>query len=407
MTLIYGNIAYIDKRGYSLVSWRKMKPFKQIFFVFFVLLYLPSAKAIYLDWSGFGKIESFYQGKDNHSATIHFALNSKLHIKDSLSVQVRFDIVDLESSSPWKGLLNNSSLLNQKGFVFLYQDFSSNKKSSFPFVIPSQFYLDYKSEFATVRLGRAPYHFGLGINYLATENPFNIWMSNPDQISVYMVYEKFYIQPSVFYQQTDLKKVLSALLQGGIEQEDWKAAFLYEYPFETESFAFAELYGEYEEKNWSLKSSFSYLFRSENSFALAFEGLYNWSTYIPLDLELKAGVLNKESQFHPQYNLSLLLQNRWMREGLSVEGNYNIASAQIQNSLYFAPSFSFSLFEEALKIQPLFLLAHSFTEKEWSYEGNLSGKYKLQENLFFNLQTGVLYQKEWDFGLLAQAAVSF
>lgn len=389
-----------------------MKPLQQILSLFFVKLFFLSipapAGALYLSWSGYGRLEAFYQDEKNHYANVFFALKPELHIRDSLSFKSRFDFLGLESSSPWDMLLRHSGRLHQRGYVFFYKDFQNSSNSSFPFLVPSQFYLDYKSEFFKARLGRAPYHFGLGASYSAVKSPFNLWMSVPDQLSVFMIYENFYLQPSLFYHHLDNdKKTASALLEGGVEQEQWKLALLYEHKFESSARSFAELYGEYEEVNWGLKSSLSYLFQSENSFALALEGLYKQRGKIPLDWQLKAGALNNEAQFHPQYQASFLLQNRWMREGLSVGEDWQIASAQVQKFMYFSPSVSLSFYEESLKLEPLFLLAHSFEKDQFSYELNFSGKYHPKESLFFNLQTGVLYQKEWIFALLAQAAVSF
>ena len=392
-----------------------MKPLRQKIFVFFTLLcfqafYFSKAGAVHFSWSGSGRLETFFKDEKNYYAHFFFAFNPKLHINDSLSFQTRIDILGLEKGSPWKNLLGNSGLFHQNGYVFLYQDSTGSSKSSFPFIQPSQFYLDYKAEFFKVRIGRAPYHFGLGTSYLATNSPFDLWMSVLDQVSVFMIYENFYLQPSLFYKTATDKNIASALLQGGIEQDNWKAVLLYEYKMDKDSRSFAEAYGEYEEKNWSIKSSLSYLFRSENSFALALEALYNVSKFkTPISLELKAGALNKEAQLHPQYNLSLFLQNRWvMRKGLSIEDkSHQMNFAQIQNSVYFSPSFSVSFFEESLKLQPRVLLLHSFKKKQSRYDLDASGTYKIKENLFFNIQAGVTYQKKWNLGLLAQAAVSF
>ena len=391
-----------------------MKPFRQKIFVFFTLLcfqafYFSKAGAVHLSWSGSGRLEAFLKDQEDYYAHFFFAFNPKLHINDSLSFQTRIDILGLDKDSPWENLLGNSGLLHQNGYVFLYQDSTGAFKSSFPFMQPSQFYLDYKSEFFKVRIGRAPYHFGLGASYFAENSPFDLWMSVPDQVSVFMIYENFYLQPSLFYKTATDKNIASALLQGGIEQDNWKAALLYEYKMDKDSRSFAEAYGEYEEKNWSVKSSLSYLFRSENSFALALEALYNISKFkTPISLELKAGALNKEAQFHPQYKLSLFLQNRWMmRKDLSTDESHQMNSAQIQDSVYFSPSFSVSFFEESLKLQPRFLLAYSFEKKQSRYDLYASGAYKIKENLFFNIQAGAAYEKKWNLSLLAQAAVSF
>ena len=392
-----------------------MKPLRQKIFVFFTLLffqafYLSKAGAVHLSWSGSGRLETFFKDENNYYAHFFFAFNPKLHINDSLSFQIRNDILGLEKDSYWENLLRNPGLFHQNGYAFLYQGSTGSSKLRLPFIQPSQFYLDYKSEFFKVRIGRAPYHFGLGTSYFATNSPFDLWMSVPDQVSVFMIYENLYLQPSLFYKTTTDKNTASALLQGGIDQDNWKAELLYEYKMDKDSRSFAEVYGEYEEKNWSIKSSLSYLFRSENSFALALEALYNVSKFkTPISLEFKAGVLNKEAQFHPQYNLSLFLQNRWvMRKDLSTEDeSHQMDFDQIQNSVYFSPSFSVSFFEESLKLQPRVLLFHSFKNNQSRYDLDVSGTYKIKDNLFFNIQAGAAYQKKWNLGLLAQAAVSF
>jgi len=379
-----------------------MKPLKQKAFLFLALFFFQAlafikAEAGFVSWSGLGRLEAFY--KKDYYADFLFAFQTQFHINDSLSFQTRFDLLGLKSSSSLKNfgesLVGNSALFHQRGYEFL----SSSSDSKFPFVQPTQFYLDYKSEFFKVRIGRAPYHFGLGTHYFATNNPFDLWMSLPDQISVFFVYNNFYLQPSLFYKTQTNKKSLSALLQGGIEEENWDLAFLYEYQTDKDSPSFIEAYGKYTEKNWNLKSSLSYLFQSENSFALSLEAFYKLSTWkIPIDLQLKTGALNKEASFHPQYYLSHFLQDPLLQENVS---------GSLQNAVYFSPFLSFFFLEESLKVQPKMLLTYFFREKKNRSDFYLSGAYKIKDNLFFNLQAGAIYQTEWNLALLAQAAVSF
>ena len=409
----------LDKKIETTHSCIKMlQPFKKILFCLFVSLFFSAAEAVNLSWSGSGRMEAFYQDEKNYYSSLYFALNSEIHIIDSVSFHARFDIVGFEpkENAFWKNILSQkrASLLSQSGFIFLYEeDSDQNKTMPVPFILPALFYLDYEREFFKVRLGRAPYHFGLGTTYSAENSPFNLWMNAPDQISIYMEYQNFYLQPSFFHQIKDSsERELSALLQGGIEQQDWRLSLLYEYKLKKDEDSFIEIYGEYQQKNWKAKLSSSYIFTESTNLSLAFEGGYFWPAVFPVDLELKAGGLIGSARFNPQYNLSLILQNRWMKKIESPRNTeafkkYQIAGAQIQESVYVSPRLTFSFFEESLKLQPLFLLTGSLDGKKWTYEWDLFAKYKIYESFFLQLQGGALYEKKWVFALLAQAAVSF
>jgi len=399
-----------------------MKPLNRKTFVFFCLFFcqifiLPKAEAVFVSWSGSSRVELFYKDQANHYADFWVALKPKIHINDGFSFQTRFDLLALDSSeSPahiGRSLVNHSGLFSQRGYAFLD---SSSSDSFFPFFQPTQFYFDYQSEFFKVRVGRAPYHFGLGASYFATDSPFDFWMSVPDQISVFLVYNQFYLQPSLFYKNSENKKDLSALLEGGIEEKDWEVAFLYEYKRDKATHSFIEAYGIYKQKNWNLSSSLTYLLQSENSFALALEAFYKLSFKTPIDLKLQAGALNKEARFHPQYVLNHFPQDRFLHNQIAQnsisssspqnEEEINRLSA-IQNSIYVSPLFSAFFFEESLQMTPQVLIAYFLQEEELRYDFYLSGKYKAKDYLFFNIQAGAVYKKAWDLALLAQATVSF
>ena len=394
-------------------SLLRTQMFLLVLLAFFTFSYPFKTEATYISWSGSGRLEAFYHSEKTYYSDLFFILNSHLYIQDNLSIHARFDLKGLPSSSPWEGLVENSSLLKQGGYVFL----DSKNSSSFPFFLPTQFYLDYASDFLKIRVGRAPYHFALGTTYYASDNPLDRWMTVQDQISIYMIYENFYVQPAVFYNSSPSDKHATALLEGGIDQEKWNLAFLYEYKFKKETTPLAEIYGKYEKNRLSLSSAVSYLFNSENSFALALEALYDWPLSIPLELGLKAGALNNKSQFHPQYHLTLFPQDYFAQN--QSEGNKQNPSdntpqkttelkSSLQNSLYVSPSVSVSFFKESLKLKPQFLFAYPLTQKaSLRSDLYLEGFYQAQENILFRLQGGLIYQKKWSFSLLAQTAVNF
>ena len=372
----------------------------QTFWFLLALLVSPSW-AVTFDGSGWSRLELYYQNDQKYYGDLAFVLNSKLHIRDSISFNFRFDLIDFEGDweSLWKNPNLTNSLFHQKGYVFFYED---SKNKAFPFVFPSQFYFDYQSEFFKFRAGRAPYHFGLGANHSAGSDPFSLWLSAPDQISVYMEYNSLYFQPSVFHSFSDEKNHFSGLLQAGFSQKDWELSALYEYPFSSDP-SWIELYGEYKQALWNVRLSGTYVIENQTSFSVLLESLYQLNKPRLIDVKLKAGWIEGSVKLHPNYNIGLLLANRQIFE--DSESGYLIAEGRLEDILYLAPHITFYLFEKNLKLEPLFLLAYH--KDQIHYEGDFSGRYQFNDNLFFDLRAGALYQEDWSFALLAQAAVSF
>ncbi|MCZ0932277.1 MAG: hypothetical protein OXJ52_03885 [Oligoflexia bacterium] len=392
-----------------------MKPFKILFYYFLFLSY--SSWAVSFDWSGWARLDSYYQHEGNYYGSFHSVLNSDIFITDSLSFKSRIDLFPfLKEKSLAENYLLFETAYRQTGFVFLYKEEGKKARSELPlvFFLPTQFYVDYQQEFFKVRLGRAPYHFGLGTTYSATNNPFEHWMSLYNQLSVLMEYQSIYIQPALLHggePSADLKLLegeLSALLQAGIQQENWKLSALYRHAFERDSLI--ELFGEYKKWNWDIRASSSYVFKPGVHFSLALEGKMKLPSQIPIQLELKTGGVSGDLAFHPNYDMALLFWNRWMSGKELSAGNYpyQIASGQVQKGIYFSPRAVFSFLDETLRIQPLLLLAGSLEDKKLNYEMDLKAEYQLDENLFFSLTAGALYSYEKLYlSLLAQTAASF
>ena len=385
---------------------RTLKTFWLLLGLLLVLGFPLSSGAVTFDWSGWSRLEAYYQSDQKYYGDLAFVLNSKLSIKDGLSFNSRWDMVNFQGD--WEDLWKNPNLMSQpyhqKGYVFFYE---GSKSRGLPFVLPVQFYLDYQSEFFKVRAGRAPYHFGLGANYSASKDPFALWISAPDQISVYMEYSFFYLQPSVFHHFSGNKSEFSGLLQAGLSQKDWEIQALYEYPFGLNP-AWIELYGEYKKPLWNVRASGTYVLENPTRFSILLESLYRLNKP-RIDFKLKAGCLEGNVRLHPNYNVGLLLGNRHIvDEGVEEEAearDYQIAKGQLENILYVAPHISFYLWEKKLKLEPLFLLAYH--KEKFHYEGDFLGRYRFNDSLFFDLKAGALYQEDWIFALLAQAAVSF
>ena len=387
-----------------------MKPLK-IFLCFVLLSPFHFSKALSFDWSGWTRLDSYYQHENNSYGSFHFVLNSDIFITDNLSFKSRLDLHPFLKEKSW---LDNFQLLEssyrQTGYVFLYKDGEKNQQSPFPliFFLPSQFYLDYQEEFFKIRLGRAPYHFGLGTRYSAENNPFQHWISLYNQLSLHIVYNSFYLQPALlqdFSLDSSLEGQFLLTLQAGLSQKNWRAVALFQHRLKEDSLL--DLFGEYKQDNWNLKAGSSYLFKPGSHFALALEGGMKWQTEIPIQLLLKAGGISGDIAFHPNYDLALLFWNRWMTESAD-KYPYQIAQGQAQKGLYFSPRLLFSFLDSALQIQPLFLLAGDLEDKKLSYELDLKTRYQWNENLFLSLSAGALYSRQKLYiSLLAQTAASF
>ena len=274
-----------------------VKFFSFLFFLFFSL----SSWSVSFDWSGWTRVESYYQNSSTHSyySNYHFVLNPSIHVIDGLRVTGRLDL-SLFGESFFPASLNE----RQTGFVLIYSENSRQKnlQSHQLFLRPSQVYMDYQNEFLKIRLGRAPYHFGLGTTYSASQDPFQHWMSVYNQAALYFEYSRFYFQPTLLHHELNDKA--ASVLQAGILNEEWLLEALYQYDFKDDSFV--EVFGKYEKLNWGLKSSVLYGFTENTNMLIALEAFIQAPFKVPFQIELKAGGAVGDSAFHPNYDLALL-----------------------------------------------------------------------------------------------------
>lgn len=371
------------------------------FFLFFI--FSSSAWSVSFDWSGWTRLESYYQNSSDHNyyGSYHFILQPKIHVIDGLNIASRLDLSLLEQSH-----FAPSTTERQTGFVFIYGENSKSKDIGYQslFLTLSQIYMDYKTEFLKIRMGRAPYHFGLGVNYSASQDPFQHWISVYNQVGLYMEYAPFYFYPAILHSG---EESTVGAAQIGLSSENWKVSALYQHDFKKSSFV--EVFGQYEQSGWEVQSSVSYAFQEGTNMTLALEAIIPLpSSKIPTQLEIYSGGAFGNTIFHPNYNTALLFWNKQMIKNDSSEINlFQISEGQIQNAVYFSPRLLFSFMDDHLKVRPLFLLARDLNEKSFNYEFDLEWLYQLDKSLFLVLKGGALYTKKLHIALLAQAAVSF
>lgn len=379
--------------------------FQSFLLVFLSAFSLPSWSLTF-DWSGWSRMEAYYQHSPskNYYGNYHFVLNPDIQVLDGLNLVSRLDLKNFGESS-----FAPSSYYRQSGLVFLYND--KDLKIASPFLSLSQIYIDYQNEFFKIRVGRAPYHFGMGLTYLASKDPLNHWISVYNQVSLYLEYSQFYLQPGFLQKEGNS---FLALLQAGIHLEALEASLLLQYDLKENSLA--EAFGHYKKDNLEVKASASYAFKDETHLLAAVEALVPIPSKIPVQVELKAGMALGDLLFHPGYNVALLLGNRAISapkeplpgESSSPSTDFQVAEGQIEDRFYFSPSLLFTFLGEDLKVRPLVVVARSFENPEWTYEGDLKAMYNWSENFFLSLTAGALYEKEeLQWAVLGQAAVSF
>ena len=352
-----------------------------------------------LDWQGFSRTELYYEASPEASyyGGIHLVLKPEIQVVDSLSIFSRLDLYPLESSYD----LEN----RQTGFIFLnsFKDSGEFDKLSPLFFNLSQIYLIYRSDYFQMKLGRAPYHFGLGVTYSAETSPFDHWISTFNQLAFYFEYSLFYFEPSLWLKGKDLLSVN----QIGLRLENWDIGALIRYDVLKSQF-FLETLGRYKADSLEAHLSFSYL--SESNLALIFEGGMDLPIGLVPRLELKTGYISKDFFVHPNYDVALLLGNRSMNL-LPLETASNplrIDEGRMNDSAYLSPRVTFNFLKNSLKLTPVVTLDYKLSEKILNYELDLNMHYQLEDNFSVSIQAGMLLAaKKSYYGLLTQAAVTF
>ena len=363
-----------------------------------------------LDWKGFSRTEVYYESspEDVYYGNLHLILKPEIKVTDSLSIFTRLDLYPFsafEQDDLGQGQAENI-FLNRAVFLNSIKSLEEAGSADPLFFNLSQIYLTYKTEFFNFKLGKAPYHFGLGVTYSAETSSFDNWISTFNQMAFYFEYSSFYFQPSFLLVGKDLLSVNQIGMQGN----EWNAEALVRYNFKFSKF-FVEAFGVYKQDSIDTKLSISYSFEDEDSLKLAviFEGGVDLPINLASRFDLKAGYVSEEGSLHPNYDVSLLIGNRMTKslDGFS-PNEASIVEGQISDMTYLSPRFSFYFFQDILKITPIVSFNYGLSEKELLYEFDLQAHYNLEENFSILIQAGFLpgLKKNY-YGLLTQAAVTF
>ncbi len=405
---------------------------KKLYFLFVFLFIAQPAWSLTLDWKGFSRTEVYYENsrpiirdKTLSKTEVHYGVNPEkfyygnfhlvlkpeIRVIDGLSVFSRLDL------HPFSPSVYSSSNRRQTGVVFLnsIESSKSTEESNLLFLNLSQIYVTYKTEFFKLKLGKAPYHFGLGVTYSAETSPFDHWISTFNQMALYFEYSHFYLQPSVFLDDGET----ISINQIGMQGDKWNVEALVQYNL-TEEESFIEAFGTYKEGSVDTKLSVSYFFadnedKDNEELAVVFEGGIDLPIRLSPRFELKGGYASEWFRIHPNYNVALLLGNRVInlretkKTQLSDDDELAIAEGRIHDVAYLSPRISFHFLQDTLKITPIVSLDYKLSDEKLRYELDLQAHYKLEENFSVLIQGGVLrvLEKNYIYGFLAQAAVTF
>ena len=151
----------------------------------------------------------------------YLGLNGKIIASDGINIHTRFDI--LSNSDP---AYQNTQFGQQWGSgntnasTYPANSTATSKSPESQFLKVSQLYLNVSQEYASIIVGRAPFHFGLGINYNAGLDPFDHYSTVMDMVAV-----KFLID-NVKYMPMIAQVYDPSISQGGLLQSQ---SFLVEY----------------------------------------------------------------------------------------------------------------------------------------------------------------------------------
>ncbi len=152
----------------------------------------------------------------------YLGLDGKIIASDGINIHTRLDVLpntdpayqNTQFGQQWGSGNSNTSTTNVA---------NSNATSKAPdsqYLKVSQLYLNVNQEYGSLVIGRAPFHFGLGINYNSGQGPFDHYATVMDMVSF-----KFLID-NVKYMPMIARIYDPVLSQGGVLQSE---SFLVEY----------------------------------------------------------------------------------------------------------------------------------------------------------------------------------
>jgi hypothetical protein len=146
----------------------------------------PKAEALTLDWSGYFRADYNYVGnyvgesttvggtvtseRNTSFSTVFMKLRPRVLVNDNVIVRSEWDIGDQVYGLFGRGVMRDER-----------SDVLGTDKAPFP-IGARRLWLDVHTDFGTVQVGRAPFHWGLGAIFNAGDNPSDRYQSTMDTI---------------------------------------------------------------------------------------------------------------------------------------------------------------------------------------------------------------------------------
>lgn len=165
-----------------------------------------SAPAMNIDWSGLYRFEWFELDKPSLSnpkgrkayGLNYLSLKSKVIASDGVNIVSRFDVLTPEDSTYY-----NSQLGQMWGTSSPMNTRSVNENSAYAqsmgngLLRTSELYLNIDREYNGIVIGRAPFEFGLGMDYNAGHGDFDHWSTTRDLVAYKIISGNISIMPMI------------------------------------------------------------------------------------------------------------------------------------------------------------------------------------------------------------------
>lgn len=410
------------------------KSFGRLFIALFLAGFCLPVQAVILDWSGVYEVEvNTLQAGDFEqwgSGDFFHNLHLKPDIKafDGVHVRSWFLLTPQDTSQAVftsrlkQDALNQSAVYRsfqlQKGINF------GNPGTAFPPVISVRdLYLEVVHDFGLFQIGWKPHHFGLGMYYNDSVEPFSSFYNSKEGSTGFLSWRGFigssyYVQPMVHYIDEAL---VNLFIQAGFKGDKYGAEIIYKSSslgltggdsLSSEvSSSYLGVYGSYAEEN------ILNVQMEVGKLSGVYGGVINvdWQTPVKwlnvgLDVGASTSDKNEVFYFHPSFSsrLSFLIEEYEALKSKKAEGT-QYPGYSFHSGFYIAPSVHFSL-SDSLSLRSLFSTHLSYSNGDvLLYHLEMALKYQIAEGLTWNTGVGVLFPKEdnWHIGFISQAAITF
>jgi hypothetical protein len=385
---------------------------KQLLLIFSLVVgFSHQAQSMGIDWSGLYRFEWFELDKPTLSnpkgrkayGLNYLSLKSKVIASDGITLVGRFDLLSSEDTA-----YSNSNLGQMWGTGSPWNARQAHENSAYAKsmgagdVRASELYVNIDREYNGIVVGRAPFAFGLGMNYNAGKGAFDHWSTTRDMLAYKIISGNLSIMPMIGkayqkspaqgntiteevlridYNNVDAKAILSGQMvrRKGVKEAilGSTGSTLPNMPHATQaggSLAVQDV-NVYFERGWEgfnfkLEAGFlsgeTGLLSSTNE-AILFSG-YGVATELQFgqltpewSLDVKAGIASGDDRttkdfegyaFHKNYDVAMLLFNhrlgnadffgtQYLRETSSHDVDNSFDDEAISNTFYLAPSFGY------------------------------------------------------------------